>query len=98
VAERAAQESICDRTFHWAVCRIMVNRVLTIHSAETIKSMVRTIQAGAATYLGSRAACHGADGKGEAPFMPALGGNPAVLDLNAYCRAREERVGPRGTA
>ncbi len=28
-------------------------------------------------------ACHGADGKGQAPFMPPLAGNPAVLDPNA---------------
>jgi alcohol dehydrogenase (quinone), cytochrome c subunit len=40
-------------------------------------------QAGAAAYLGSCAACHGADGKGQAPFMPPLAGNPAVLDPNA---------------
>jgi mono/diheme cytochrome c family protein len=39
--------------------------------------------AGAATYLGSCAACHGPDGKGQAPFMPPLAGNPAVLDPNA---------------
>jgi mono/diheme cytochrome c family protein len=37
-------------------------------------------QAGAATYLGSCAACHGADGKGQPPFMPPLAGNPTVLD------------------
>ncbi len=35
---------------------------------------------GAATYLGACAACHGADGKGQPPFMPPLAGNPAVLD------------------
>jgi mono/diheme cytochrome c family protein len=40
-------------------------------------------QPGAATYLGACAACHGADGKGQAPFMPPLAGNPAVLDPNA---------------
>jgi mono/diheme cytochrome c family protein len=40
-------------------------------------------QAGTATYLGSCAACHGADGKGQAPFMPPLAGNPAVLDPDA---------------
>jgi len=38
---------------------------------------------GATTYLGSCAACHGADGKGQASFMPPLAGNPAVLDPNA---------------
>src|SRR5262249_54743592 len=37
---------------------------------------------GAAIYLGACAACHGVDGKGQAPFMPPLAGNPAVLDDN----------------
>jgi len=39
-------------------------------------------QAGAAIYLGSCAACHGVDGKGQVPFIPPLAGNPAVLDAN----------------
>ncbi len=39
-------------------------------------------QAGAAIYLGSCAACHGNDGKGQVPFMPPLAGNPVVLDAN----------------
>ena len=38
--------------------------------------------AGAALYLGACGACHGADGKGQPPFMPPLAGNPAVLDGN----------------
>jgi alcohol dehydrogenase (quinone), cytochrome c subunit len=38
--------------------------------------------AGAAIYLGTCAPCHGTDGKGQAPFMPPLAGNPAVLDAN----------------
>lgn len=37
-------------------------------------------QSGAATYLGACAACHGNDGKGQAPYIPPLAGNPAVLD------------------
>jgi mono/diheme cytochrome c family protein len=37
---------------------------------------------GAATYFGACAACHGADGKGQPPFMPPLAGNPAVLDAD----------------
>jgi alcohol dehydrogenase (quinone), cytochrome c subunit len=37
---------------------------------------------GATVYLGSCAPCHGTDGKGQAPFMPPLAGNPAVLDAN----------------
>jgi alcohol dehydrogenase (quinone), cytochrome c subunit len=39
-------------------------------------------QPGAAIYLGSCASCHGADGKGQAPFMPPLAGNAAVLDAD----------------
>jgi len=39
-------------------------------------------QSGAAIYLGMCAACHGTDGKGQAPFMPPLAGNPVVLDTN----------------
>jgi mono/diheme cytochrome c family protein len=38
---------------------------------------------GASAYLGACSACHGADGKGQPPFMPPLAGNPAVLDANA---------------
>jgi mono/diheme cytochrome c family protein len=37
---------------------------------------------GATIYLGTCAPCHGMDGKGQAPFMPPLAGNPAVLDAN----------------
>jgi alcohol dehydrogenase (quinone), cytochrome c subunit len=37
---------------------------------------------GAATYFGACVACHGADGKGQPPFMPPLAGNPAVLDAD----------------
>jgi mono/diheme cytochrome c family protein len=38
---------------------------------------------GATIYAGACAACHGADGKGQPPFMPPLAGNPAVMDGNA---------------
>ena len=34
----------------------------------------------ATLYSDNCSACHGADGKGQAPFMPPLAGNPAVLD------------------
>ena len=37
---------------------------------------------GSDIYFGACAACHGADGKGQPPFMPPLAGNPAVLDAN----------------
>jgi mono/diheme cytochrome c family protein len=35
---------------------------------------------GGAVYAGSCASCHGFDGKGFAPYMPPLAGNPVVLD------------------
>jgi mono/diheme cytochrome c family protein len=38
---------------------------------------------GSDIYLGACSACHGADGKGQPPFMPPLAGNPAVLDANS---------------
>jgi alcohol dehydrogenase (quinone), cytochrome c subunit len=37
---------------------------------------------GSSSYFGACAACHGADGKGQPPFMPPLAGNPAVLDAD----------------
>jgi mono/diheme cytochrome c family protein len=37
---------------------------------------------GGAIYLGSCISCHGADGKGQSPFIPPLAGNPVVLDAN----------------
>jgi mono/diheme cytochrome c family protein len=35
---------------------------------------------GAAVYGQRCASCHGVDGKGYAPYLPPLAGNPAVLD------------------
>ena len=35
---------------------------------------------GASVYSGTCANCHGADGKGFTPYIPALAGNPIVLD------------------
>ncbi|HEY2528218.1 MAG TPA: cytochrome c [Xanthobacteraceae bacterium] len=40
-------------------------------------------QPGAVTYTGTCANCHGFDGKGFGPYMPALAGNPVVLDNDA---------------
>jgi alcohol dehydrogenase (quinone), cytochrome c subunit len=37
-------------------------------------------QPGAAVYTGSCANCHGFDAKGFTPYLPALAGNPVVLD------------------
>jgi alcohol dehydrogenase (quinone), cytochrome c subunit len=37
-------------------------------------------QPGATTYTGTCANCHGFDGRGYGPYMPALAGNPIVLD------------------
>jgi alcohol dehydrogenase (quinone), cytochrome c subunit len=39
-----------------------------------------TTQPGGAVYAGACASCHGLDAKGFTPFMPALAGNPVVLD------------------
>jgi mono/diheme cytochrome c family protein len=41
-----------------------------------------TTQPGAAVYTGACASCHGFDAKGFTPYMPALAGNPVVLDDN----------------
>jgi mono/diheme cytochrome c family protein len=39
-------------------------------------------QSGATVYTGTCANCHGFDAKGFGPYMPALAGNPIVLDNN----------------
>jgi len=36
--------------------------------------------AGGQVYLARCAACHGADGKGAAPYLPPIAGNPTLLD------------------
>jgi mono/diheme cytochrome c family protein len=41
-----------------------------------------TTQPGAAIYASDCASCHGFDAKGFASYMPALAGNPVVLDEN----------------
>ena len=41
-----------------------------------------TTRPGGAIYAGACASCHGFDGKGFTPYMPALVGNPVVLDHN----------------
>ena len=42
----------------------------------------RAKEPGAATFAGTCANCHGFDGKGFAPYMPPLAGNPVVLEKN----------------
>lgn len=37
-------------------------------------------QGGGTTYVGYCMSCHGADGKGQSPYIPPLAGNPVVLD------------------
>jgi mono/diheme cytochrome c family protein len=37
-------------------------------------------QPGGAIYAGTCASCHGFDGRGFTPYMPAIAGNPVVLD------------------
>ena len=39
-----------------------------------------TMEPGGAVYAGACASCHGFDAKGFTPYMPALAGNPVVLD------------------
>jgi alcohol dehydrogenase (quinone), cytochrome c subunit len=39
-------------------------------------------QPGSAVYTGTCASCHGFDAKGFTPYIPALAGNPVVLDNN----------------
>jgi mono/diheme cytochrome c family protein len=41
-----------------------------------------TTQPGGAVYASACASCHGFDAKGFTPYMPALAGNPVVLDDN----------------
>ncbi len=58
------------------------NQPAYAYDDSTTKSLnsTRATEPGAATYAGTCAACHGNDGKGFAPYLPRLAGNPTVLD------------------
>jgi len=43
----------------------------------------KSLDAGGKIYNGNCITCHGADGKGQVPFLPPLAGNPVVLDNDA---------------
>jgi alcohol dehydrogenase (quinone), cytochrome c subunit len=53
-----------------------------VYDNSTTDSLIKsaTTQAGAAIYASDCASCHGFDAKGFSPYMPALAGNPVVLD------------------
>jgi mono/diheme cytochrome c family protein len=51
-------------------------------TAETLRGGKLTAP-GAVAYFQRCKSCHSADGKGYAPYLPPLAGNPAVLDPNA---------------
>jgi mono/diheme cytochrome c family protein len=58
-------------------------QAVTYNGATTVGLRKRPMaQSGGALYAGSCASCHGFDGSGFTPYMPALVGNPVVLDLN----------------
>jgi alcohol dehydrogenase (quinone), cytochrome c subunit len=42
-----------------------------------------SLDAGGKVYNGYCLTCHGADGKGQVPFLPPLAGNPVVMDNDA---------------
>jgi mono/diheme cytochrome c family protein len=56
-------------------------QAVAYNSATTATLLNRpTTQPGGAVYAGACASCHGLDAKGFTPYMPALVGNPVVLD------------------
>jgi mono/diheme cytochrome c family protein len=60
-----------------------VQQAVAYNNATTVALRNRpTTQPGAAVYAGACASCHGFDARGFTPYMPALAGNPVVLDEN----------------
>jgi mono/diheme cytochrome c family protein len=79
VVERSSRAAITTRAWPSARCSTLS---ITARPICLTRTSGKPQQPGAAIYLGMCAACHGTDGKGQAPFMPPLAGNPAVLDAN----------------
>jgi mono/diheme cytochrome c family protein len=50
------------------------------NSTTTALETGKSLDAGGKLYGGYCVSCHGADGKGQVPFLPPLAGNPVVLD------------------
>ncbi len=55
-------------------------QAVVYNNATTMALRKPSTQPSGAVYAGSCASCHGFDGKGFTPYMPALAGNPVVLD------------------
>jgi alcohol dehydrogenase (quinone), cytochrome c subunit len=55
-------------------------RAVVYDNVTTMALRKPTTQPGGAVYAGSCASCHGFDGKGFTPYMPALADNPVVFD------------------
>jgi mono/diheme cytochrome c family protein len=52
------------------------------NSTTTALESGKALDAGGKLYNGYCLTCHGADGKGQVPFLPPLAGNPVVMDTD----------------
>jgi len=52
------------------------------NSTTTALESGKSLDAGGKLYNGYCLTCHGADGKGQVPFLPPLAGNPVVMDTD----------------